>query len=119
MGFYQFSPELYYRALSNQNGFEIKHMIAVESFTRGRWFDVCRSGSSSSTRRNCTRKVPGELLYSLNESVKPKSSRQHRSRVITLRSGTSRRPISNDGFLSAFEMRGEKVGWRVLSLSGA
>jgi hypothetical protein len=39
-GFYQLSPELYYRALSNQNGFEIKRMTAVEYFPGGRWFDV-------------------------------------------------------------------------------
>jgi len=37
-GFYQFSPELFYRALSRENGFEVKRMIAAE--VRGRWFEV-------------------------------------------------------------------------------
>lgn len=37
-GFYQFSPELFYRALSNDNGFEIKRMIAAE--VGGNWYEV-------------------------------------------------------------------------------
>ncbi len=37
-GFYQFSPELFYRALSEENGFQVKRMIAAE--VRGRWFEV-------------------------------------------------------------------------------
>ena len=37
-GFYQFSPELFYRALSGENGFLVKRMIAAE--VRGRWFEV-------------------------------------------------------------------------------
>ena len=37
-GFYQFSPELFYRALSPENGFEVKRLIAAE--VGGRWFEV-------------------------------------------------------------------------------
>lgn len=37
-GFYQFSPELFYRALSEENGFRVKRMIAAE--VGGRWFEV-------------------------------------------------------------------------------
>lgn len=37
-GFYQFSPELFYRALSRENGFEMKRLIAAE--VGGRWFEV-------------------------------------------------------------------------------
>jgi hypothetical protein len=37
-GFYQFSPELFYRALSRENGFEVKRLIAAE--VGGRWFEV-------------------------------------------------------------------------------
>ena len=33
-GFYQFSPELFYRALSQENGFEVKRMIAAENLER-------------------------------------------------------------------------------------
>lgn len=37
-GFYQFSPELFYRALSAENGFQVKRLIAAE--VGGRWFEV-------------------------------------------------------------------------------
>ncbi|MBA2605310.1 MAG: hypothetical protein H0U96_00380 [Acidobacteria bacterium] len=37
-GFYQFSPELFYRALSEENGFLVKRMIAAE--VRGKWYEV-------------------------------------------------------------------------------
>ena len=37
-GFYQFSPELFYRAFSAENGFAVKRMIAAE--LRGNWYEV-------------------------------------------------------------------------------
>jgi hypothetical protein len=37
-GFYQFSPELFYRALSAENGFEVKRVIAAE--VGGKWYEV-------------------------------------------------------------------------------
>lgn len=37
-GFYQFSPELFYRALSEENGFQIKRLIAAE--VAGNWYEV-------------------------------------------------------------------------------
>lgn len=37
-GFYQFSPELFYRTLSAENGFSVKRLIAAE--VGGRWFEV-------------------------------------------------------------------------------
>lgn len=53
-GFYQFSPELFYRIFSKENGFEVSRMVALEDglgrssllgvkydfYVRGRWFDV-------------------------------------------------------------------------------
>jgi SAM-dependent methyltransferase len=39
-GFYQFSPELYFRILSPKNGFRIEHFIAIEYGPRRRWFAV-------------------------------------------------------------------------------
>jgi SAM-dependent methyltransferase len=39
-GFYQFSPELFYRALSSDNGFAIERMIAHLVGPYGRWFEV-------------------------------------------------------------------------------
>lgn len=37
-GFYQFSPELFYRSLSAENGFEVKRLIAAE--VGGNWYEV-------------------------------------------------------------------------------
>lgn len=37
-GFYQFSPELFYRTLSAENGFSVTRLIAAE--VGGRWFEV-------------------------------------------------------------------------------
>ncbi len=39
-GFYQFSPELFFRVLSPQNGFHVEHCVAVEQGPRRRWFAV-------------------------------------------------------------------------------
>lgn len=37
-GFYQFSPELFYRSLSEENGFQMKRMVAAE--VGGNWYEV-------------------------------------------------------------------------------
>lgn len=39
-GFYQFSPELFFRVLSEQNGFELERLVVVEYGPRKRWFAV-------------------------------------------------------------------------------
>lgn len=39
-GFYQFSPELFFRVLSPGNGFQIQQCVAVEYGVRRRWFAV-------------------------------------------------------------------------------
>jgi len=39
-GFYQFSPELYYRVLSPENGFVVERMLACESYSGSRWYEV-------------------------------------------------------------------------------
>ncbi len=39
-GFYQFSPELFFRVFSAQNGFELKHVIIYEGEPGGPWYDV-------------------------------------------------------------------------------
>lgn len=39
-GFYQFSPELFFRALGPANGFLIERVVAVEYGPMRRWFDV-------------------------------------------------------------------------------
>ncbi len=39
-GFYQFSPELFFRAYSDDNGYEVERMVACEAYPLGRWFEV-------------------------------------------------------------------------------
>lgn len=39
-GFYQFSPELFFRVLSKRNGFELERLVVVEYGPRKRWFEV-------------------------------------------------------------------------------
>lgn len=39
-GFYQFSPELLFRVLSAENGFQVTRMVAVEYRGAPRWFEV-------------------------------------------------------------------------------
>jgi hypothetical protein len=39
-GFYQFSPELFYRVLSNDSGFAVERMIACDAFRESDWYDV-------------------------------------------------------------------------------
>ena len=39
-GFYQFSPELWFRLLSPEQGFEMGRMVALEYRPRARWFEV-------------------------------------------------------------------------------
>jgi hypothetical protein len=39
-GFYQFSPELFFRALGPANGFVMERMVAVEYGPRRRWYEV-------------------------------------------------------------------------------
>jgi SAM-dependent methyltransferase len=39
-GFYQFSPEFFWRAFAPENGFEILRLVACEPSGGGQWFDV-------------------------------------------------------------------------------
>src|SRR6185295_9992131 len=39
-GFYQFSPELFFRALSPENGFEMERMVLHRIGPYGRWYEV-------------------------------------------------------------------------------
>ena len=39
-GFYQFSPELFFRIFTPQNGYELTRVIAIEDRPNARWFSV-------------------------------------------------------------------------------
>jgi SAM-dependent methyltransferase len=39
-GFYQFSPELFFRTLSPENGFSVERMLAYEAYRYGNWYEI-------------------------------------------------------------------------------
>jgi hypothetical protein len=39
-GFYQFSPEWYWRGLSEQNGFQVERAIVTETYPAARWYEA-------------------------------------------------------------------------------
>jgi hypothetical protein len=39
-GFYQFSPDLFYRVFSSENGFEMQRTIVFENYPGARWYQV-------------------------------------------------------------------------------
>ncbi len=39
-GFYQFSPELFYRVFTAQNGFKVRQMILFEDYPNSDWYEV-------------------------------------------------------------------------------
>jgi hypothetical protein len=59
-GFYQFSPELFYRVLSPENGFRIERMIAFEfypsfpGFIGSQWYEVVVDPKETGGRLNIT-----------------------------------------------------------------
>jgi len=60
-GFYQFSPELFYRMFCSDNGFVMERMIAMEYGPRRRWFEV-RDPASLRARTQLVNPFP-VLLY--------------------------------------------------------
>ena len=59
-GFYQFSPELYFRAFSRENGFEIRRVIAVDAAAE-RWYRV-RDPLEAGRRVGVVGRAPTQLL---------------------------------------------------------
>lgn len=39
-GFYQFSPELFFRVFSKENGYQVINLIAAENFVKPKWYAV-------------------------------------------------------------------------------
>ncbi len=60
-GFYQFSPELFYSALSPENGFKVERLIAHRVGPYGRWYQVSDPGKVR-TRVEAMTFAPYQLL---------------------------------------------------------
>ena len=52
-GFYQFSPELFYRVLCAENGFRVERMIVAEC-PDGTWLEVADPAAFASASRSST-----------------------------------------------------------------
>ena len=61
-GFYQFSPDLFYRVLSEENGFAVDRMIAYEAFDGSQWYEVADPKRVNSRIELVSRPVPVLLL---------------------------------------------------------
>jgi hypothetical protein len=61
-GFYQFSPDLFYRVLSPENGFRVERMIAYESFDGSQWYEVMDPKEARSRIELVSAPVPVLLL---------------------------------------------------------
>jgi hypothetical protein len=60
-GFYQFSPELFYRVLSAENGFQMQHMYVCELRHAGSWYELTDPATLGS-RVELINSVPTYLL---------------------------------------------------------
>jgi hypothetical protein len=60
-GLYQFSPELYFCLLTEDNGFRIERIILFESILEGKWYEV-RNPEKTRKRITLTNGLPTYLL---------------------------------------------------------
>jgi hypothetical protein len=100
-GFYQFSPELFYRALSPANGFEIERMIVHAVGPYGRWYEVADPDQIGSRVEALTVYPLQVLIQAKRISLKPifanapqQSDYTPRWRDPTLASGTTDKPAA-------------------------
>ncbi len=56
-GFYQFSPELYFRIFSAENGFRIRQLLLVEKLDNSEWFEI-RDPALRGSRIQIANEVP-------------------------------------------------------------
>jgi SAM-dependent methyltransferase len=70
-GFYQFSPELFYRALSPENGFEVERMVIHRVGPYGNWHEVSDPNAIRSRVELITFTPMHLLVQAKRTSVKP------------------------------------------------
>src|SRR5262245_60908089 len=84
-GFYQFSPELFYRALSPDNGFEVERMIVHPVGPYGRWYEVADPDRLNSRVEALTFYPLHVLVQAKRISAKPIFARAPQQSDYTLR----------------------------------
>ena len=70
-GFYQFSPELFYRALSAENGFEVERMVIHRVGPYGNWYEVSDPNAIRSRVELITFTPMQMLVQAKRTSIKP------------------------------------------------
>jgi len=70
-GFYQFSPELFYRALSAENGFEVERMVIHRVGPYGSWYEVSDPNAIRSRVELITFTPMHLLVQAKRTSIKP------------------------------------------------
>jgi len=70
-GFYQFSPELFYRALSPENGFEVERMVIHRVGPYGNWHEVSDPNAICSRVELITFTPMHLLVQAKRTSIKP------------------------------------------------
>jgi hypothetical protein len=68
-GFYQFSPELWFRVLSSSNGYRVKRILIREMHPRGRWYEVTDPAKVGSREQFRSRYPTYMFIDSVRESV--------------------------------------------------
>jgi len=70
-GFYQFSPELFYRAFSPENGFEVERMVIHRIGPYGHWYEVADPNAIRSRVELITFTPMHLLVQARRASIKP------------------------------------------------
>jgi SAM-dependent methyltransferase len=70
-GFYQFSPELFYRALGSENGFEVERMVIHRVGPYGGWYEVSDPNSIHSRVELITFTPMHLLVQAKRTAIKP------------------------------------------------
>jgi hypothetical protein len=70
-GFYQFSPELFFRIFNEQNGFKMEKMILYESSPMARWYQVCDPQEIGRRAEARTRRNTLLIILARKVTVKP------------------------------------------------
>lgn len=116
-GFYQFSPELFYRVLSAENGFAVERMYVVEYAPDAQWLAV-RDPAAVKKRVTLTNAFPAYLMVQARRvgDVEPLSRPPQQSDYVAEWSGGTAKPRA-DKPRASVHWRLKKLARRVTPVS--
>ena len=100
-GFYQFSPDLFYRVFSEENGYQLRALFLVPTFSEGDWFKI-KDPATVGARVGHNAAVEQLSIFALAQRTKlvplfshpPQQSDYQRGVVELARQGQGREPVS-------------------------